>query len=53
MKKKYLFLSLMLLLALTVFGCGVPQKDYTALQQQLATVQKDLDSAMSKNSDIF
>lgn len=46
-KKTYLVLLSLLLLALTLSSCGVPQEDYDALEAQLATVQNEYDAAKS------
>ena len=47
-KKKYLLLLLIMALAVTAFSCGVPQKDYDTVQQQLAALQKDNEAAKAQ-----
>jgi outer membrane murein-binding lipoprotein Lpp len=40
-RNKHLVVFLLVVLSLTLIGCGVPQKDYDALQAHLDQVQKD------------
>jgi hypothetical protein len=47
-KNTYLAILLLLMLALTFSGCGVPQKEYDALEAQLASTQREYDATKSK-----